>query len=82
MHDIIPEKNPAKPIMDESHLQIIKALSYGQISSKTAWAADSIKNKGNGVIILLHGDYLSPTNTYSHSLISRSSWSWENLLGR
>ncbi|KUJ11463.1 P-loop containing nucleoside triphosphate hydrolase protein [Mollisia scopiformis] len=41
--------------MEESHLQIIRALSDSQIKSKPAWAADSIQNKGKGVIILLHG---------------------------
>jgi ATP-dependent Lon protease len=41
--------------MEDSNLRIIKALTASQISSKSAWAADSIKNKGKGVIILLHG---------------------------
>lgn len=69
VYDIVPDKAPAKPVMDESHLQIIKALSHGQISSKAAWAADSIKNKGNGVIILLHGNKLPDFSTeYSANL--------------
>lgn len=49
------DRTPTKLVMEASHLQIIKSLSYSQISAKTAWSADSIKDKGKGVIILLHG---------------------------
>jgi SpoVK/Ycf46/Vps4 family AAA+-type ATPase len=41
--------------MEESDLKIIKSLTASQTSGKSSWAADSIKNKGKGVIILLHG---------------------------
>lgn len=37
------------------NLNIIKALSYRQTKSKLSWSADFIKNKGEGVVCLLHG---------------------------
>lgn len=46
---------PTKLVMEQSHLKIIKALTARQTSTKAAWAVDSIKDKGKGVIILLHG---------------------------
>jgi len=46
---------PTEIVMEESHLKIIKSLTASQNSSKAAWAADSIKGKGKGAIILLHG---------------------------
>lgn len=55
IHEMEPDLSPVMPVMEESHLQIIRALSDSQIKSKPAWAADSIQNKGKGVIILLHG---------------------------
>jgi len=39
----------------EENLNIIKALSYRQTKSKLSWSADFIKNKGDGVVALLHG---------------------------
>jgi len=39
----------------EENLNIIKALSYRQTMSKLTWSADFIKNKGDGVVVLLHG---------------------------
>jgi NACalpha-BTF3-like transcription factor len=39
----------------EENLNIIKALSYRQTKSKLSWSADFIKNKGDGVVCLLHG---------------------------
>jgi hypothetical protein len=52
-----PEESaaPTKLVMEESHLKIIRSLTASQIGAKAAWAADSIRNKGKGVIILLHG---------------------------
>lgn len=45
-----------KLVIEDSHLKMIKALTASQIgTATTSWAADSIKNKGQGVIILLHG---------------------------
>lgn len=51
----IEESAPAKLVMEESHLKIIKSLTASQTGAKAAWTADSIKNKGKGVVILLHG---------------------------
>jgi SpoVK/Ycf46/Vps4 family AAA+-type ATPase len=42
-------------VLEDAHLKIIKALTASQTGTKPAWTADSIKNKGKGVIILLHG---------------------------
>lgn len=39
----------------QENLNIIKALSYRQTKSKLTWSADFIKNKGDGVVCLLHG---------------------------
>ncbi|KAF2141541.1 uncharacterized protein K452DRAFT_308644 [Aplosporella prunicola CBS 121167] len=49
-----PKKTPDANIEAEN-LNIIKALSYRQTKSKLAWSADFIKNKGEGVVVLLHG---------------------------
>lgn len=46
----IPDANIAA-----ENLNIIKALSYRQTKSKLTWSADFIKNKGEGVVCLLHG---------------------------
>lgn len=46
----IPDAN----IKPES-LQIIKALSDRQIKTQNLWSADFIKDKGEGVVVLLHG---------------------------
>jgi len=51
----IEESEPTKLVIEESHLKIIKSLTASQTGKKAAWAADSIRNKGKGVIILLHG---------------------------
>ncbi|KAL5339791.1 P-loop containing nucleoside triphosphate hydrolase protein [Aspergillus crustosus] len=48
--DTIPEAN-----IDPEDLKMIKALSDRQIKSKVPWSADFIKNKGEGVVVLLHG---------------------------
>ncbi|KAH7058739.1 hypothetical protein B0J12DRAFT_696419 [Macrophomina phaseolina] len=37
------------------NLNIIRALSHRQISARKTWSADFIKNKGEGVVVLLHG---------------------------
>ncbi|CAG8951356.1 hypothetical protein HYFRA_00007267 [Hymenoscyphus fraxineus] len=55
LHEIEESTAPTKLVMEETHLKLIKSLADSQTSSKSAWAADSIKNKGKGVIILLHG---------------------------
>ncbi|ESZ91573.1 ATPase [Sclerotinia borealis F-4128] len=51
----IEESIPTKPVMEDAHLKIIKALAASRTGTKLAWGADSIRNKGKGVIILLHG---------------------------
>ena len=55
LHEMEVDKTPTKLVMEASHLQIIKSLSRSQLSPQPAWSADSIKDKGKGVIILLHG---------------------------
>mgnify|MGYP007046765664 CR=1 FL=1 len=35
--------------------EIIKALSDRQIKTQNPWSADFIKDKGEGVVVLLHG---------------------------
>ncbi|KAL0254965.1 hypothetical protein SLS55_009489 [Diplodia seriata] len=37
------------------NLRIIRALSHRQVSTRQSWSADFIKNKGEGVVVLLHG---------------------------
>lgn len=51
------EENSAatRLVMEESPLKIIKSLAVSQTGAKAAWYADPIKDKGKGVIILLHG---------------------------
>lgn len=49
-----PEKLPDANIGAEN-LKVIRALSDRQTKSKVPWSADFIKNKGEGVVILLHG---------------------------
>ncbi|KAK2758235.1 hypothetical protein FQN54_004079 [Arachnomyces sp. PD_36] len=49
-----PDKVPEANIGAEN-FKIIKALSDRQINSKVPWSADFIKNKGEGVAVLLHG---------------------------
>ncbi|KAK8184818.1 P-loop containing nucleoside triphosphate hydrolase protein [Phyllosticta capitalensis] len=49
-----PEKVPPANIPQEE-LKIIKALSDRQMKTKVPWSADFIKNKGKGVVVLLHG---------------------------
>ncbi|OJD40335.1 atpase aaa+ type core protein [Diplodia corticola] len=49
-----PKYIPDTHIGDEN-LDIINALSYRQIHSKDKWSADFIKDKGEGVVVLLHG---------------------------
>ncbi|GCB17690.1 ATPase family AAA domain-containing protein 3B [Aspergillus awamori] len=46
----IPDAN-IKP----ENLEIIKALSDRQIKTQNPWSADFIKDKGEGVVVLLHG---------------------------
>ncbi|GES65448.1 ATPase family AAA-domain-containing protein 3B [Aspergillus terreus] len=46
----IPDANT-----NSRNLDIIKALSERQIKTKSPWSADFIKNKGEGVVVLLHG---------------------------
>lgn len=48
--ETIPDAN-----VDPEGLRIIKALSDRHINSKAPWSADFIKNKGEGVVVLLHG---------------------------
>ncbi|RYP65717.1 hypothetical protein DL771_008162 [Monosporascus sp. 5C6A] len=42
-------------IIDPEKLRIIKALSDQQIKKAKPWSPDFIKNKGEGVVVLLHG---------------------------
>ncbi|GFF22121.1 ATPase family AAA domain-containing protein 3B [Aspergillus udagawae] len=48
--DTIPDANT-----NPENLDIIKALSDRQIKTKFPWSADFIKDKGEGVVVLLHG---------------------------
>ncbi|KAK7536773.1 uncharacterized protein J3D65DRAFT_623379 [Phyllosticta citribraziliensis] len=49
-----PDKVPPANIPQEE-LKFIKALSNRQMKTKVPWSADFIKNKGKGVVVLLHG---------------------------
>jgi hypothetical protein len=46
---------PPKPILDESSHDIIQALAEYQLKEEKPWSADFIRNKGEGVVIMLHG---------------------------
>ncbi|KAK7719111.1 hypothetical protein SLS57_005844 [Botryosphaeria dothidea] len=48
--DYVPDAN-----IGVDNLNIIRALSHRQVSSRKNWSADFIKNKGEGVVVLLHG---------------------------
>jgi hypothetical protein len=49
-----PDKIPPANI-ELSKLKVITALSDRQVKTKVPWSADFIKNKGEGVVVLLHG---------------------------
>ncbi|KAK8231335.1 hypothetical protein BKA81DRAFT_344244 [Phyllosticta paracitricarpa] len=49
-----PDQVPAADIPEED-LKFIKALSNRQMKTKIPWSTDFIKNKGRGVVVLLHG---------------------------
>jgi hypothetical protein len=57
--DLISELEEVAKIPDAiigaDNLKMINALSDRQIKSKVPWSADYIKNKGEGVVVLLHG---------------------------
>ncbi|KXH27776.1 hypothetical protein CNYM01_06680 [Colletotrichum nymphaeae SA-01] len=53
IQDLAQEEVP-EAIVSSEKLKIIKALAERQMSPKP-WSADYIKNKGEGVVILLHG---------------------------
>ncbi|KAI8180864.1 hypothetical protein K4K54_008114 [Colletotrichum sp. SAR 10_86] len=53
IRDLAKEEVP-EAIVSGEKLKIIKALAERQMSAKP-WSADYIKNKGEGVVILLHG---------------------------
>ncbi|KAK8124349.1 uncharacterized protein PG998_000108 [Apiospora kogelbergensis] len=53
--DLRPESDLPEAILDPQKLSIINALTEHQVNSKQSWSADYIENKGEGVIILLHG---------------------------
>ncbi|GME41109.1 ATPAse AAA+ type core protein [Neofusicoccum parvum] len=55
MHDIGPPDYVPDANIGASNLRIIRALSHRQVSTKPSWSADFIKNKGEGVVVLLHG---------------------------
>lgn len=83
LHEMEVDKTPTKLVMEQSHLQIIKSLSSSQLSPQPAWSADSIKDKGKGVIILLHGifmPHLCLTNPLTWN--PRSPGSWQNVFSR
>ncbi|KXH29352.1 hypothetical protein CSIM01_01080 [Colletotrichum simmondsii] len=53
IQDLVQEEVP-EAIVSGEKLKIIKALAERQLTAKP-WSADYIKNKGEGVVILLHG---------------------------
>ncbi|KAL1615181.1 hypothetical protein SLS56_011913 [Neofusicoccum ribis] len=55
MRDMAPPEYVLDANIGEENSQIIKALSHRQLKSKATWSADFIKNKGAGVVVLLHG---------------------------
>ncbi|KAF3022530.1 hypothetical protein E8E14_012221 [Neopestalotiopsis sp. 37M] len=46
---------PPEPILDESSQVVIQALADYQLKEEKPWSADFIRNKGEGVVIMLHG---------------------------
>jgi hypothetical protein len=46
---------PPKPILDESSHDIIQALAEYQLKGEKPWSADFIRDKGEGVVVMLHG---------------------------
>jgi hypothetical protein len=58
--DTIPDANT-----NPENLDIIKALSDRQIKTKFPWSADFIKDKGEGVVVLLHGQLSARFRTIS-----------------
>jgi hypothetical protein len=57
LHEMKADKPSMNLVMEQSNLQIIKALSQRQLAAKAAWSADAIEDKGKGVIVLLHGKH-------------------------
>jgi hypothetical protein len=59
MTELAPPELISKPVITKDDLETINALSHSQMSLESPWSADFIKNKGEGVVVLLHGQHQS-----------------------